>query len=71
MKERIKSLPTNYKDDNSSNINIFLDYLEKYNKKWIEGIYENWKTTKIEVYEDKIFLKSQCFITGKNINIIK
>jgi hypothetical protein len=41
MKERIKSLPTNYKDDNSSNINIFLDYLEKYNKKWIEGIYEN------------------------------
>ena len=41
MKERIKSLPTNYKDDNSSNINSFLDYLEKYNEKWIEGIYEN------------------------------
>lgn len=41
MKERIKSLPTNYKDDNSSNINIFLDYLEKYDEKWIEGIYEN------------------------------
>ena len=41
MRERIKSLPTNYKDDNSSNINSFLDYLEKYNEKWLEGIYEN------------------------------
>ena len=29
------------------------------------------KITKIEVYEDKIFLKSKWFKTGKNINIIK
>lgn len=38
MKARIKSMPTHYNDNNSSNISDFIDHLEEYDEKRVENI---------------------------------
>lgn len=41
MKERIKSLPTNYNKRNSSNIGVFLDCLKVHDERLTEKMYNN------------------------------
>ena len=41
MRKRIKTLSTDYNEKNSTNINEFLNQLEKYDDKWVDNVYND------------------------------